>query len=156
MVNLRICNNGSAESGVFPLACWCRQQRCLALSFRLSVVFFLFFCLKSDSSLFCTLFLDPFDLFDGIGTVSLHCLACSFFLLVALRFLVTFNLYLVSLSFVCRNRNCKSVLLSFFLFASRSANRFSHFCILPFSCFLVLTPISVLYFILCPFPEIDM
>ena len=31
MVNLRICNNGSAEWGVFPLACWCRQQWCLAL-----------------------------------------------------------------------------------------------------------------------------
>ena len=60
------------------MACWCRQQRCLALSFGLSVVLVLFFCLKSDSSLFCTLFLDPFDLFYGIGTVSLHCLACSF------------------------------------------------------------------------------
>ena len=31
MVNLRICNNGSAEWGVFHLACWCRQQQCLAL-----------------------------------------------------------------------------------------------------------------------------
>ena len=73
------------------MACWCRQQRCLALSFGLLLV--------SSSSFVLSLTL-PFSVLSFIyfcrtdlvvvglglifGTVSLHCLACCFFLLVTL------------------------------------------------------------------------
>ena len=124
-----------------------------------SVVLLLFFCLESDSSLFCTLFLDPFDLFYGIGTVNLHCLACSFFLHIccsATCFPVSvFSIFSCFLH-TCQNWNCKSALLGlFFLFASRSANGFPISAFYLFSCFLV-TPFSILSFILCPCPEIGM
>ncbi len=91
------------EGGV-PLACWCRQQQCLALSFGLLLV---------SSSSFVLSLIPPFSVLSfiyflcmnfvgvGIGTVSLHCLACCFFLLVALP--TAFVSLLLSILFSCQS-----------------------------------------------------
>ena len=143
---------------VFPLACWCRQQRCLALSFGLllvssssfvlsltppfSVLSFIFLCtdfvgvgigtvsldclaffLQEVARLIAFLFLYSIFIFFpcyllvriyslvgiyGIGTVSLHCLACSFFLQVALLTAFPF-LYSIFLLFPCNSLHSSSL-----------------------------------------------
>jgi hypothetical protein len=148
-----------------PLACWCRQQRCLALSFGLLLV---------SSSSFVLSLTPPFSVlsfiyfrctdFVGVGIDIRNCKSALLGLLFLFAshspncfcFLVTFYLYLVSLSITCRNwnirnRNCKSALLGLFSFFLQVALLIVfRFCILSSSCFLV-TP-----FILRCCSEIEM
>ena len=129
-----------------PLACWCRQQRCLALSFGLLLV---------SSSSFVLSLTPPFSVLSFIYfrhtdfLLSSHRICWGWdwncksgllgFLFARRRssncFPVSlFYLYLVSLLLACqnilacrnlRNRNCKSApFVVFFLFVSRSANCF--------------------------------
>ena len=126
-----------------------------------------FFCLESDSSLFCTLFhlLSAHGFCCGVGIDIRNGKSAALLGLLFLFashspncfcFVVTFYLYLVSLSITCRNwnirnRNCKSALLGLFSFFLQVALLIVfRFCILSSSCFLV-TP-----FILRCCSEIEM
>ena len=124
-----------------PLACWCRQQRCLALSFGLLLLSSSSFVLSLTPpfSVLSFIYFRRTDFVVGLGlifgTVSLHCLACSFFLLVTLPTAFVSLSLSIFILFPCQSlagigiygigtvRVCTAWLV-FFLFASRSANRF--------------------------------